>query len=73
MSTELIKHSENGASAEGRDALYMLGGMALMLVGAGLVLQNPSVRRLLGQVSGAGNLLEAAMPDVERYLKIRSM
>jgi hypothetical protein len=50
----------------------MLSGAALILFGAGLILSNPTVRRYLGQ-AGVGNLLTAALPDVDRYLKLRNM
>ena len=43
-----------------------------MLFGAGLILTNPAVRRYLGN-AGIGNLLETAVPDIERYMKLRSM
>jgi hypothetical protein len=52
--------------------LYLLGGVALMIFGAGLIISNPVVRRYLGQL-GIGNLASAALPDVERYLKLRNM
>lgn len=55
-----------------KDTLYILGGAALVLLGAGLLLSNRVVRRTLGQF-GVGDVLGAAMPDVERYLKLRSM
>jgi len=55
-----------------KDTLYMLGGAALILFGAGLILSNPVVRRYLGQM-GVGNLVTAAIPDVDRYLKLRNM
>jgi hypothetical protein len=55
-----------------KDTLYMLGGAALILFGTGLILSNPIVRRYLGQM-GVGNLLLAALPDVDRYLKLRAM
>ena len=55
-----------------RDTLYILGGAALVLLGAGLLLSNRTVRRALGEF-GVGNMVGAAMPDVERYLKLRSM
>lgn len=55
-----------------RHTLYLLGGVALMIFGAGLVISNPVVRRYLGQI-GLGNLTSAALPDVERYLKLRNM
>jgi hypothetical protein len=50
----------------------MLGGVALVIVGAGLVLSNPTVRRYLGQM-GLGNFASAALPDLERYFRLRSM
>ncbi|HLK64359.1 MAG TPA: hypothetical protein VKU19_13020 [Bryobacteraceae bacterium] len=59
-------------SNETRDTLFLLGGLSLILFGAGLVLTNPSVRKLLGGLN-VGNLTEAALPDIERYLKLRSM
>jgi hypothetical protein len=61
----------NGLGGD-KDTLYMLGGAALILFGAGLILSNPHVRRYLGQL-GVGNLLGAALPDVDRYLKLRNM
>jgi hypothetical protein len=71
---ELSTHSSNGISeaAENRDTLYLLGGAALIVFGAGLMLSTPVVRKMLGGV-GIGNLLSAAGPDFERYLKLRSM
>jgi hypothetical protein len=55
-----------------KETLYMLGGAALVLFGTGLILSNPVVRRYLGQL-GVGNLVLAALPDVDRYLKLRAM
>jgi hypothetical protein len=55
-----------------KDTLYMLGGAALILFGTGLILSNPIVRRYLGQL-GVGNLVLAALPDVDRYMKLRAM
>jgi len=55
-----------------RHMLYLLGGVALMIFGAGLIISNPVVRRYMGQ-PGLGNLTQAALPDVERYLKLRNM
>jgi hypothetical protein len=59
-------------SNETRDTLFLLGGVALMVFGAGLVITSPTVRRYLGNVN-VGGLLHAAVPDLERYLKLRSM
>ena len=55
-----------------KDTLYLLSGAALMIFGAGLILSNPQVRKFLGQV-GVGNLVTAALPDFDRYLKLRNM
>jgi hypothetical protein len=67
---ELIEPA-NGNNSD-KETLYMLGGVALVVFGAGLILSNPFVRRYLSQL-GVGNLAQAAMPDVERYLKLRAM
>jgi hypothetical protein len=68
---ELIDTSTNGNGSD-KETLYMLGGVALMVFGAGLILSNSFVRRYMSQL-GVGNLVQAAMPDVERYLKLRAM
>jgi hypothetical protein len=52
----------------------MLSGVALVIFGAGLIMSNPIVRRLMGQTGMSGlNLLQAAIPDVEKYMKLRNM
>jgi hypothetical protein len=55
-----------------KDTLYMLGGLALVVFGAGLIISNPIARKYLGQF-GVGDLASAALPDLDRYLKLRSM
>jgi hypothetical protein len=50
----------------------MLSGVALMIFGAGLILSNPTIRRYLGQ-TGVGNFVTAALPDLEKYFRLRSM
>ena len=67
--------AENGNSMNGgtdKDTLIMLSGVAFIVFGAGLILSNPLVRKYLGQ-AGIGNLAQAALPDLDRYLKLRSM
>jgi hypothetical protein len=71
MATELMKVEQNGSSSD-RDTLYMLGGVALVVFGAGLILTNPTVRRYMGQM-GLGDMVSNMIPDVERYFKLRSM
>jgi hypothetical protein len=55
-----------------RDTLFLLGGISLIVFGVGLVVTNPMVRKLMGGTNITG-LLHGAVPDLERYLKIRSM
>ena len=61
--------SRNGSD---RDTLYLMGGIAPVAFGAGLILTNKNVRRLIGQVS-SGALKGASVPDFERYMKLRTM
>ena len=51
---DLMESTANG-NADDKDTLYMLGGVALMVFGAGLVLSNPTIRRYMSQF-GVGNL-----------------
>lgn len=71
MAVEIMNRTEE-SSGTGKETLYMLGGVALVIVGAGLVLSNPTVRRYLGQV-GLGDFASAALPDIERYFRLRAM
>ena len=71
MALDLADTQENGLS-NSKDTLYMLGGVALMVFGAGLVLSNPYVRRYMSNL-GVGNIAHAVMPDVERYFRLRAM
>ena len=70
MSLELAE-STNALGTD-KETLYMLGGVALVIFGTGLILSNPFVRRQLSQI-GIGNLAHTVFPDVERYLKLRAM
>jgi len=71
MSVEVIRHTEESNGLD-KETLFMLGGVALVIFGTGLILANPTVRKYLGQV-GVGNLASAAMPDLERYFRLRAM
>lgn len=66
-----MEHKGNGSVTD-KDTLYMLSGVALVVFGAGLILSNPIARRYLGQF-GVGDLASAALPDLDRYLKLRAM
>jgi len=59
-------------SYDGKSALYLFGGLALVVLGTGLIVSHPSIQKYLGQM-GLNDLVQAAVPDVERYLKLRSM
>jgi hypothetical protein len=71
MAVEIMNRAEE-VNGTDKETLYMLGGVALVIFGAGLVLSNPTVRRYLGQI-GLGNFTSAALPDLERYFRLRSM
>jgi hypothetical protein len=71
MSVEIMPRTENGEGTD-KETLYMLGGVALVVFGAGLILSNPTVRKYLGQL-GVTNIASAALPDIERYFRLRSM
>ncbi len=71
MSMELMEDNIN-RSGNDKDTLYMLGGVALVVFGAGLILSNPFVRRYMSRL-GVGNLAQTVMPDIDRYLKLRAM
>ena len=71
MTMELAESTTNGSGSD-KETLYMLGGVALVVFGAGLILSNPVVRRYMSRL-GIGNLAQVVIPDVERYLKLRAM
>jgi hypothetical protein len=66
------QHLAKAESSETKDMLMAIGGVALVVFGVGLIMSHPFVRRYLGS-SGLGGLAAAAIPDLERYLKLRSM
>jgi hypothetical protein len=72
MAVEIMHRSEESNGGTDKETLYMLGGIALVIFGAGLVLSNPTIRRYLGQ-AGLGNIATAALPDIEKYFRLRSM
>jgi hypothetical protein len=66
-----MKAMENGDATD-RETMLLFGGVALAIFGAGLILSNRNVRQLLGSIR-PGELIQAAVPDVARYLKLRAM
>ena len=65
----VLRTNEPGSDKE---TLYMLGGIAMIVFGTGLVLSSPVIRRYMSQL-GVGNLAQTVLPDVERYFKLRAM
>jgi hypothetical protein len=69
---QLTEHANGQDPRDARDTLFLMGGAAMVVFGAGLILSTPMVRRLLGGLN-AGGLVQAAIPDFQRYMKLRSM
>lgn len=69
---QLTEHANDQDSQETRDTLFLMGGAAMVVFGAGLILSTPMIRRFLGGLN-AGGLVQAAIPDFQRYMKLRSM
>lgn len=73
MATAAMRHESNVATDNSdRDTLFMLSGIALMVFGAGLILSNPVAQKYLSRL-GLSNLAQGALPDLERYLRLRDM
>ncbi len=67
-------------STQTQDTLFLAGGFALMVLGVGLMLARPSVRRTLtGGIAPLipegplANRIGGVIPDLERYLRLKSM
>jgi hypothetical protein len=69
VALELLETTVNGSD---KDTLFALSGVAMIVFGAGLILSTPFVRKYMSQI-GVGNLASAAMPDIQRYFKLRAM
>jgi hypothetical protein len=72
----------NSGSDDSKDMLYLVGGLALLIAGAGLVLAHPAIRRQLksgldrvvpGIPENLTGGLATIVPDFQRYMKLRSM
>ena len=72
----------NNGSDESKDMLYLVGGLAFLIAGAGLIMAHPEVRkqvragldRVLPGLQDNFNIgLTNVVPDFQRYMKIRGM
>ena len=70
------------ANSEVQSTLLLAGGIALMAMGAGMLMTHPALRGavlagltpLLPELKGPVNTgLAGLLPDVERYMRIKSM
>lgn len=68
-SMELARGNTDGVD---KDTLALLSGVALVVFGAGLIISSRSIKKFIGNVR-PGELLEAAIPDFEKYMKLRAM
>jgi hypothetical protein len=71
MSEDVVRDADDDAVAV-REMLLLFSGVALAVFSTGLILSNRNVRQLLGQVR-PGAMIQAAVPDFQRYLKLRAM
>ncbi|HUK90902.1 MAG TPA: hypothetical protein VLZ81_10920 [Blastocatellia bacterium] len=63
---------QNNDGNDLQGTLCLFGGLALLVVGTGLIVSHPTVRKYLGQM-GVTDFVQGAIPDLERYLKLRAM
>jgi hypothetical protein len=67
-----LEHRNGQSAADARETLLLMGGAALVIFGAGLILSTSTARSALSGI-GLSNILGAAVPDLEKYMKIRGM
>ena len=68
----MADHNNHSDTPTDKDTLMLLSGAAFIVFRAGLILSNPVVRHYLGQIA-VGSLVQGALPDLDRYIKLRSM
>jgi hypothetical protein len=67
-----VAATNGNGSITDKETLSILSGVASVAVGAGSILSSPIAKRYLGQIV-IGNLAQSALPDLNRYLKLRAM
>jgi hypothetical protein len=77
-----MEHKDTHDATETRDILFLVGGATFLVLGAGLIITHPTVRKsvaagltaLLPELQGRlGPNVSAIGPDLQRYLKLRAM
>lgn len=68
---QVVRKMDNGGS-ETKETLMVFGGAALVMLGAGMMLSTPVVKRYLGGLS-LGGILANALPDIQKYLQLKAM
>ena len=65
-----------------KETLFLFGGVALSIMGAGLILSIPEIRKVIQKqvkemksegTEGISEKLGGLLPDVQRYMKMRAM
>lgn len=76
------RNDNNNGSSDNKDVIYLMGGIALIALGAGLVMTNSTVRKTVSSALSAvlpelqGKFLpdlQGLGSDIDRYMKLRSM
>ena len=77
-----MQNNGGNGSSDGKDMLYVAGGLALMVLGAGMIISHPAIRKSISAglssvlpdlQSKFGPDLSTLGPDIQRYMKIKSM
>jgi hypothetical protein len=73
LTGEITERNNDQDAKESRDTLFLLGGAAMMVFGAGLILSTPAARQYLGGLNIA-NMVGAIVPkDLQRYIRMSSI
>jgi hypothetical protein len=70
--SESVTRIVDEESVATQEMLLLFSGVALAVFSAGLILSSRHVRQLVGQIK-PGAVIQAAVPDLQRYLKLRAM
>lgn len=62
--------SQYNGSSDTRENILLFGGAALMVIGAGMILSSEAGRKYLKDVK-PGNLVQAALPAIQSFMKLK--